>query len=525
MNSTIEGVAGALPRPLALRDLLSHEEFGLTLVTEDDSLLDREIAGAHVAEFDHPARWVGEDWVMLTTGLRLRSRAAQMGLVRELVEQRVAGLGISLDIQFKNAPRALIEEANRLCLPVFSIPLPTAGKDIVTFISQSRLDRDAYMLRRAFSIQRYLMEALQSEEPEAALVKRLASVAQASVFLLDSAGTLVTSEGHAPAAEIWAELPHDPVDMRQAMVGPWAAISAPLRTGDELTGWLVVAMRSRETFQQLARAAVEAAHRLFGLIGLMRHAALTDERAVKASLLRDLLDSHATPNTSGVSERLGARGFAPDSPSRILVAVEWRSSGGSAAAWLSPAEALFGVRNRPALLLEEKGSLIALVSDDGGVRDDAMALCEALREGADPVIAIGGPVAADGAFTDSLRDARLVVAWSRRNMTERVIGVEDIDLIGLTLGLPGIDSIMPRSEELLALLAERPNLLETLSTYFDCHCDVNRAAKRLHLHPNSVRYRLTQVEEAVGLRLADPAAVANLYLALELRDSTPSLRR
>jgi hypothetical protein len=65
----------------------------------------------------------------------------------------------------------------------------------------------------------------------------------------------------------------------------------------------------------------------------------------------------------------------------------------------------------------------------------------------------------------------------------------------------------------------RADLLETVRTFIACDLDRRRAAKRLHVHPNTLDYRLRRVEELTGLRLAATADLALIYLAL-LQPST-----
>jgi DNA-binding PucR family transcriptional regulator len=60
----------------------------------------------------------------------------------------------------------------------------------------------------------------------------------------------------------------------------------------------------------------------------------------------------------------------------------------------------------------------------------------------------------------------------------------------------------------------RADLLETVDTFVACDLDRRRAAKRLHVHPNTLDYRLRRVEELTGLRLSRAADLVLICLAL-----------
>lgn len=66
-----------------------------------------------------------------------------------------------------------------------------------------------------------------------------------------------------------------------------------------------------------------------------------------------------------------------------------------------------------------------------------------------------------------------------------------------------------------ALRADEPMLAHTLSVYLDSFGDVAAAAEALHVHPNTVRYRVRRIEQVLGSSLADPDV--RLLLALSLR--------
>ena len=67
-----------------------------------------------------------------------------------------------------------------------------------------------------------------------------------------------------------------------------------------------------------------------------------------------------------------------------------------------------------------------------------------------------------------------------------------------------------------AVLREQdPALAETLRAYLDSFGDIAAAAQRLHVHPNTVRYRVRRIEQVLATSLADPDV--RLLLSLSLR--------
>jgi hypothetical protein len=66
----------------------------------------------------------------------------------------------------------------------------------------------------------------------------------------------------------------------------------------------------------------------------------------------------------------------------------------------------------------------------------------------------------------------------------------------------------------------RRRALETLQAWLDAHGDVSAAADALHVHPQTVRYRLGGLREAFGGALEDPRARLELQLALYAASSS-----
>jgi hypothetical protein len=108
-----------------------------------------------------------------------------------------------------------------------------------------------------------------------------------------------------------------------------------------------------------------------------------------------------------------------------------------------------------------------------------------------------------------LADARDGIVWCGEHLATLVL-LADADLAG-TL-----------SREVLAPLRRlRPDqadrLAATLLAWLESADDANAAARRLHVHPQTIRYRLRQLAGLFGDALTDPDARFRLLLALRAR--------
>ena len=66
-------------------------------------------------------------------------------------------------------------------------------------------------------------------------------------------------------------------------------------------------------------------------------------------------------------------------------------------------------------------------------------------------------------------------------------------------------------------------LADTLAAYLDGFGDIAAVAQRLHVHPNTVRYRVRRIEKLLSTSLDDPDD--RLVLALGLRGDRAALER
>lgn len=57
-------------------------------------------------------------------------------------------------------------------------------------------------------------------------------------------------------------------------------------------------------------------------------------------------------------------------------------------------------------------------------------------------------------------------------------------------------------------------LTQTLTIWFDENCDLPQAAARLNIHINTLRYRLTKIEQLTQLKINELNSLLRLYLGM-----------
>jgi len=117
----------------------------------------------------------------------------------------------------------------------------------------------------------------------------------------------------------------------------------------------------------------------------------------------------------------------------------------------------------------------------------------------------------------ALRQARLAYATATPGSRE-LIRYERAPIAVLLAGAPDAAAVVAQAilGPVLALPAvECDVLLGTLRVWFAEHGATAEAAGKLHVHRNTVRYRLKRIEELTGRSLTQPTGLAELHLALE----------
>jgi hypothetical protein len=237
--------------------------------------------------------------------------------------------------------------------------------------------------------------------------------------------------------------------------------------------------------------------------------------------LLDLLVADPPAPAEAVSSMARAVGWPL--PRRVtMVALAAGADRGSRPLPPLPAGLLAGLGRRdPCLLIPDPDGPGRLRLLEAGLRD--------WRTAGQPGVAARACVAAIGPAVPlaqaggSLRWARQVLALAKRGLARATDGVVRCDDHLATLALLADAELagLLSGHTLAPLQRLRPDqadrLGETLLAWLECADNAETTARYLHVHPQTVRYRLRQITELFGDRLSDPDARFALQAALRAR--------
>jgi sugar diacid utilization regulator len=153
-----------------------------------------------------------------------------------------------------------------------------------------------------------------------------------------------------------------------------------------------------------------------------------------------------------------------------------------------------------------------------------------LFPGAKVVIGIGGACTAADEIARSYDQARRTTQtlW-RLGRAGTVSAFEDLGIHRLLLQVPDLDELRSFAAEVLGKLSEhehehKSEYLATLACYFRENNSPQRASRLLHVHANTVAYRIKRIEEITGLRLDNYRDRLIAQVALEILDALPAAR-
>ncbi|WP_307875173.1 PucR family transcriptional regulator [Frankia nepalensis] len=380
------------------------------------------------------------------------------------------------------------------------------------------------------------------------MIRAIASATGRPVRLLDVHGGVLAASG--PATAEAAGLAPDEASTASGVVGGvpallarpgftevtcedgWRGRGATVRAGSRYVGLLLVAVDPGESDLGWLDERVGAALTALAIVAV-RHDAEAAARAESASRLMSEL-RFGSPRGHGELLRSAAR-FGLDLTVPHAAALFYYD-GRHGRTWTT---GLTWIENGAA----QDGELGWTVLT-GDVERELARIRDRLQGmvGPDrPVLAAAGPVVTDNghdlaetAASFAEADAVLALLRHRHDLSGRngrgdLSGRDATILVHSQLGLAGLLLAVPRgrleafARAELGPLLERPDLLETLAAWLETNGSRAAVAERIHVHRNSVGYRMNRVRELLGLADDEPARMWRLHAAVIAREVLQAL--
>ena len=454
-------------------------------------------------------------------------------LLESLAGQGVAGAAVLGRV----SPEARrVAEAH--ALPLFALPGTLPLDQIEQQVLRYIVDERAELHERAQDLHRQLSELALAGRGLPALLARLHELTGVPVLLerdsgLDyvGGGRLAESAAAAiaqerPALEEWLrEVPlsafDPPVALRPLAHGQ-SRLIAPILVQGSIAGFLSLLGSDGELGEMHRLAVGRAAHAC--AIELVRARAARDARDEVEEELLDVLTAGRPGTHQAARERAKRKGFDVDA-NYLVIAAEPVDAGLAPrirAAW----ERQLATMRLTALVRERGDATLALVSLAGRRAPDPRSVVDhlhrAARASANTPVALGYGGVRSGAseVAAGAREAEQALTMGRRLFgSDSATAFNDLGLYRLLYALQPLPEMRAFRDDSLARLRAKDRagvLLQTLGAYLATNGSPTDAADRLHLHRNTVLYRLGRIEDLLGVDLRNAEVRLSLHLALKI---------
>jgi hypothetical protein len=561
---------------MRLRALLENDALGLRLLGGEDEL-DRGVRGVMTTDLRDPSRYLSGGELVLT-GLAWRHSAADSEpFVRILAAAQVAGLAAG-EAELGDIPDDLVQACLRHRLPLFAVNESVAFATITEYVVRQVSGERAGDLAAVVDRHRRLMTSGPAGGGPDAVLDLLGSDLDLRAWVLSPTGRQIAGVGEGLPAEVGATLAGEHLAAQRTgrraphrtVVRDVAYSLFPIRTTGRgaapavrdvregvLSDWLLAVEADAADWPEARLDLLQGVTQLIAVERDRREAARTVRRRLAQEVL-ELVQTGAAPAEIAARLRVAAPVLLPGLGAaphwQVIVArVDWGAdtsveTGPVAQSLLeeilvdpSAAGADSADRIAVAHTGDEAIALVPLpVVGLGGLEEQdpppvdaglhADVLLESVRA------PLGAGLADDGRLTlgvsaavhsaEALRGALEEARHARRVAAARpgrVCAAGHHELASHVLLLPFVPDDVRRAftARLLDPLRDydrrhRAELIPTLEAFLDCDGSWTRCATRLHLHVNTLRYRVGRIEQLTGRDLSRLEDKLDFFLALRM---------
>jgi purine catabolism regulator len=559
------------PRP-TVREAMGFGGFARAKLLAGRGGLDRTIEWVRLMETPETVRVLRKGDLLLTTAFSIKDdRQAQLELVDGVARAEGAGLVIKPERYLRQLPHEMLAEADRLDLPLFELEEAVPFVDVMEPLLERIINAEHWRLKRSLDIHSRFTELVLDGKGVNEITRTLADLLNAAVSVEDASFHLLAHAGGSAndphrketiarhgtpqrivydpqVARFLREVEHH----RHPMVMPAfphlglnrERILAPVLAANQVLGYISV-IDSEPHNEELAFMAVEQAALVVALALTKEREVAEVESRVRGEYLDDLIQG--TYGDEAAAQRRARHLGFPLQGTHILMAVDIDDFRGFHRARQIGEDAIQAVKREffrrvsgvvrgshpRALLGAHSDSVYALLPlGMGADHPDAQRRAHQLgqqvqdaivawKPGFTVSIGLSAPIEAPEGVAGAHREVTAVMeTLGRFKRWSQVISVPQLGVTGLLAGV-NHERLQEFAHRHLGPLIEHDRarggeLVETLKAYLEAG-EQQAAARRLGIHPNTLRYRLDRVREVGGVELEDPETRLNLAVALRVQ--------
>lgn len=506
--------------------------------------------------------------ILSLRGIATRSEIQSLPrLIEALVLANAAGLVIA-----DETPELLAALGQHEQFPILSLPADTAITDVERAVIQLIVDREGQVQRRALETYHALIQLALDDAPAQRMVEMLAEAAGRVAYLENEYGILqavATPSQHAAlglpsihetsalysAREVLgisASAPASGAHLNRCVRrvlrdGRYAVCSSPIAIGGTIAGFLTL-LGGADDIGEIDEQLLTRTAPAFAVPIAKHRAVMETQTRLQGGFLENLLGGTFTDEEeiAARAQYLGHNLREPyDTACVILDTMPDRRVTVDEAQRLGLWTSFLDLAHReilgrwPRALLRERGDVLAVlvpVSDEEP-GDDFLRAFETLRTRLDGMVAaatttvgVGRRASGPRAIVQSYAEAEQAARIGRQFLGGRqTIAFDDLGVYRIIARVEDQEALSAFRREYLGPIEDydarhSAELVETLEGFFRCNGNHARAAEMLHLHRNTLLYRLERIEALTGRDLSDAETRLSMQLALKIRRVADTLR-
>jgi purine catabolism regulator len=485
---------------LTVRDLVALPELELVLIAGHQEQ-EREVRSVHTTDLEHPARYVLPGELVLTNGLWLGAVEPD-AWIGELGDSGATALGFGVGTPHPTVPEDVVAACERRTLPLIEVPETLSFVAIADAVTTSDAENERAVFRRHLARSRTMLRGLTEGRPIAFLLEILRDETGLDSTLVGPGGRIIASTRPDVLADDVRAAPTADGRPRDRTATVFEG-SGPNRRG---TPSLVVWAAGADVDDEARVVANQVMDHVELEAGWRR-----SERQAVLGIAQELVDGLRAGGMTGSAFDARVAAVALD-PRRPVAVMALAHDAERSAAALDAAGGKFAIVPVP-------DGVVALLQPS--VEDPVTVVAAAIRHlGEDATIGGGGSGLGPVEVSRSLGQATLALQLARhRPIGGRVVRHDDLGSHALLLGLLDPRVLSGFREQVLGPVARwdaehGSDLLRTVAAFIENGGRWRATAAELHIHHNTLRYRLGRVETLTGRSLANAADRLDVQIAL-----------